>query len=594
MAVNMEYTYVEGSNEYPELASPTSSRWVSYLREQFVSIQFNLPGTRKTAAIHELYNQLVQVLQLIKKSIHNLEKNQEDYIHMLDIFYRLLFYTRDCRGGNGDRLACYTFIMALYDVYPTLAIYALHLFVLHGHKPISVEPNTPIPHSAIGSWKDIIRICDFLRVYSKQGTDHALVETCIEMIVRQLITDNFTWKFSIRAMNPQYISNVAKWIPREHKKYDWLFTRLVNVWSNQKYPYIVRTAITADSRVKALLKCKRLFRKYVAGLNKHLMTPEIFMTDGKWNAVKPSHIPTSTYLKHFEKLNTLALNESTSAQIPMQCLTNTIESSHRTVWTGYVPSFGTLVKHAIRIINDECSPSEDYHNISRDTLHCMWKRTLNQFEYNAFKMTMPILDVSSSMMQEEPESFYNAIGLAIAIASRSSLPNRIMAVASSPVWIQWKSTDSVIDIVKCVLETISPIQGTFINYHSAIQLVIQGLHGSFSTPRFIDQMHLVIISDFATSFHEVDISPMFTNNLFASAPSMIFWNVSTNTNLTISSEMMKPRNYFLSGGALHALESIIMTGPTTTFDAIVTLVNNPRYLAASTYLRSLCTTSIGT
>lgn len=592
MAVNMEYMNVESFNEYPELASPTSSRWISYLREQFVSIQFNLPGTRKTAAIHELYNQLVQVLNLIKKSIHKLDKNQEDYIHMLDVCYRLLFYTRDCHGGNGDRFASYTFIMALYHVYPTLAIYALHLFVRHSHTPISVEPNMPNPHSAIGSWKDIIAICDFLREYSKQGVDHPLIEICIEMIVQQLITDNYTWKFSIRAMNPRYISNVAKWVPREHKKYDWLFTPIVNVWSKYKYPHIVRTAITTDSRAKALSKCKRLFRKHVAGLNKHLMTPEVFMTSHKWDTVKPLHIPTSTYLKHFDKLNSPILDESTSSQLPMQSLTHTIENNHRTIWTGYIPSVGTLVKHAFRIINEEYSPSDDYHNISRDVLNSLWKRTLNQFDYNAFKMTMPILDVSCSMIQEDMDAFYNAIGIAIAIASRSSLSSRIMAIANSPVWIQWKSTDSFMEIVTCVIETIAPVRGSFINYHSAMQLVIQGLRGSLSTPRFVDQMHIVVISNFATSFHEIDTLSMFTSNHFTTTPFMIFWNVSTNTNLIISTEMMKPRNYFLSGCALHTLKSIIMTGPTTTFDAIVNTLDNPRYLAASTYLRSLCTTSM--
>lgn len=592
MEVNMEFKRVDDFIEYPPLDISSSSRWVSYFREQFVYIQFNLPGTRKPDAIRELHIRFVEVLQSIKKCIHKLDKNQKDYIHILDLFYRLLFYTRDCRGGNGDRSASYVLIMAFYDVYPALAIYALHLFVQNSHKSILDELITASPCSAIGSWKDMIAMCDFLREYSKKGVDHALVDVCVEMVVNQLIADDATWKYSIRAMNPQYISNVAKWIPREHKKYDWLFTRLVVNWSKRIHPHILRTANTPDSCAKSLSKCKRLFRKQVAGLNKHLMTPETFMTQGKWDNIKCSQIPTSTYLKHFEKINTHLTNESSPTHLSRSNSEHIVEVDSRMNKTGYLPSYGKLVHHAIRILTDGCAPNEEYHNMSRDTLNYMWKRKMNQFEKNTFQLSMPILDVSINMMQSVPDTFYNAVGIAIAIASRSSLNCRIMAIASSPVWIQWKATDTFMEIVERVFETISPIQTSILQYNSAIQLLVKGLCGSSSTPRFIHQMHVVVISDFATSCYQMDILPVFTANRIEVSPSMIYWNVSTNANVDIAAETTKPRNYFLSGNSLHALQSIVGAGPVTSFEAAVITLDNPRYVAASTYLHSLCS-SIG-
>ena len=150
-------------------------------------------------------------------------ENKQDYIQILDAYYRLIFYTRDMHEGKGERTLSYLLIMAFYDVYPVLAIYAVHEFVRNSHKSLDMEHHESVCSHSIGSWKDMIAICDFLREHSNHEDEHPLIDTCIEMVVLQLIKDNKTWKFSIRAMIPHYISNVAKWIPREHKKYDWMF-----------------------------------------------------------------------------------------------------------------------------------------------------------------------------------------------------------------------------------------------------------------------------------------------------------------------------------------------------------------------------------
>jgi hypothetical protein len=433
----------------------------------------------------------------------------------------------------------------------------------------------------------MITICDFLREHSNHGDKHPLIDTCIEMAVLQLIKDNKTWKFSIRAINPHYISNVAKWIPREHKKYDWMFDRFATCWAKKVYPHILNSANTPESREKAATKCKQLFRKQISYLNKKLQTPEIRMTQGNWDEIDPLHIPVGTYMKHFDKLNAGVHRTDVYSDPP--CI------------TGSFPTFAFLIKHAVRILADGVRDSAgaragaDSLARARDQLNSQWRRCMNHFQPGAFQFTIPILDVSSAMQQTDPEAFYNAIGLAMTIACKSSLECRIIAIASSPVWIQWERTDTFMDIIENIFGSIMSIRSSHLQYSQSIDLIMQGIRGSHSTPRFIENMNIVVISDFSTNIHKVDVSALFTSNLFTAVPTMFFWNISTQGVVEPFVTSAQHPHYFYSGTSIHTLrdmQAVVEAGRIPIYNAAVAALEKPRYLTASTYLHSLCS-SVG-
>ena len=587
MNLTMELDLHTNIADFPVLECATSSHMVSYFREQLIYFQFNLTRKHNCDVLETLYTQLVEVLQSLKKCMHE-NKNKQEYIQTLDSFYGLLFYTRDIYEGKGERTLSYLLIMAFYDVYPVLAIYAVHEFVRNSHKSLDMEHYESVCSHAIGSWKDMIAICHFLREHSKRGDKHPLIDTCIEIAVLQLIKDNNTWKFSICAMNPQYISNVAKWIPREHKKYDWLFDRFATCWAKKVYPHILNTANTPESREKAATKCKRLFRKQISYLNKQLQTPEIRMAQGNWDTIDPLHIPIGTYMKHFEKLNDGA------PHIAYECN----EQHHG---GGSFPSFGFLIKHAIRLLadcegdGDENSAGTGSQARARDQLNTQWKHCMNQFQPGAFQFAIPILDVSASMQQTDPEAFYNAIGLAMTIACKSSIESRIIAIASTPVWIQWERTDSFMDIIENIFGSIMSIRSSHLQYNQAIDLIMQGIRGSHSTSRFIENLNIVVISDFSTNIHKVDVSSLFTSNMFGAVPTMFFWNISTQGVVEPFVTVAQYPHYFYSGTSIHALrdmQAVVEAGRIPIYDAAVAALEKPRYSAASAYLHSLCS-SVG-
>ena len=590
MDLTMELDLNTNITDFPVLECATSSHMASYFREQLIYFQFNLTRKHNSDVLETLYTQFVQVLQSLKKCMHENENNQE-YIQILDAFYCLLFYTRDIYEGKGERTLSYLLVMAFYDVYPVLAIYALHEFVRNSHKSLNMEDYESVGSHAIGSWKDMIAICDFLREHSNHGDKHPLIDTCIEMVVLQLIKDNNTWKFSIRAMNPQYISNVAKWIPREHKKYDWLFDRFVTCWAKKVYPHILNSAITDESREKAATKCKQLFRKQISYLNKKLQTPEIRMTQNNWDTIDPLYIPIGTYMKHFDKLNDIGGGGG---------LHNADRYNEQPCITGVFPSFGFLIKHAIRLLA-VCDGNTDdgagsgtgvgSGTRARDQLNSQWKRCMNRFQPGAFQFAIPILDVSVAMQQTDPEAFYNAIGLAMTIACKSSLECRIIAIASSPVWIQWERTDSFMDIIENIFGAIMSIRSSHLQYNQAIDLIMQGIRGSHSTSRFIENLNIVVISDFSTNIHKVDVSSLFTSNMFGAVPTLFFWNISTQGIVEPFVTAPQYPHYFYSGTSIHALrdmQAVIEAGRIPIYDAAVAALEKPRYSAASAYLHSLC------
>jgi len=466
-------------------------------------------------------------------------ENKQEYIQILDAFYCLLFYTRDKYEGKGERTLSYLLIMAFYDVYPVLAIYAVHEFVRNSYKSLDTEVYESVCSHAIGSWKDMIAICDFLREHSKRRDKHPLIDICIEMVVLQLIKDNHTWKFSIRAMNPQYISNVAKWIPREHKKYDWLFHRFATCWAKKVYPHILNTANTPESRERAATKCKRLFRKQISYLNKQLHTPEIRMTQGFWDTIEPLHIPIGTYMKHFDKLNDGGPHITDIYNQPPHGI-------------GSLPTFAFLIKHAIRLLAEcdghgDASDGSTTGSRARDQLNSQWKRCMSQFPSGAF------------------------------------------------VWIQWERTDSFMDIIENIFGSIMSIRSSHLQYSQAIDLIMQGIRGSHSSPRFIENLNIVVISDFSTNIHKLDVSSLFTSNLFDVVPTMFFWNICTQGVVEPFVTSTQHPHYFYSGTSIHAIrdmQAVIEAGRIPTYDAVVNALEKHGYFAASTYLHSLCS-SVG-
>jgi hypothetical protein len=457
-----------------------------YFREQLVYFFINL--NKNTTVYNDLYEHLYSVLKLLKQTLQNDNKNTKCQKY-LELFYRMIGHTR---YEKGEHDVSYMLLLTFYDVFPALAIYALHRFV----QPINDDT---LYGSCIanpyGSWRDMKHLCHYISIQTG-SQKHALIDTCIQLMNRQLAHDLESWKYS-HYHSREHISNVAKWIPREHKKFDWLFERLVLDWAKTHYPFILRTAYDYDSYGQAILKCKRLYRKTISMLNKGLDTTEIKLCSQKLDDI--TYVSKCTLMKQ-PKLN----------------YREHVDQGHGDVFGhghgdghGHDFTLYYFVNEAIKLLNHP-------HDYRHDILNNQWTRFSKSYKKCIFENMIPLLDMSFSNQLDNTESFYNAIGLAILIAEHSSFKCRIMAIDHQPTWINWDSNIGFISIVENIINVSG---GTSFRLDKTIDMIIYSANVcEYST----QNMSLVLLSnqDFRSSYD------MIISKFDKGLKSIVLWKLS--------------------------------------------------------------------
>jgi len=548
-----------------------------YFKEQIVFFYFNL-FKKNALIIIELSKKLSDVLHLLKKNI------QKDpvFIEYLIIFYRMIGHTRDIYFGKGEHDISYMLLMVFFDNFPVLAIYAMHRFV----QPVD---NLNIPY---GSWRDIKYLCDYIRKNSPKKENHGLIQYCIDLMNSQLKKDYEIWRFSIYSRSRNHISNVSKWIPREHKKFHWLFNMLVLDWIKKNKPFLLNNnnnnrSYNEASYSKAILKAKRLYRRKVSTLNKALDTTEIKLCSQNWDEINPNNIPCYTFMKQ----RSLMFGKSEKYQVCSKKIREHFDNDKNcSQYHGYFNKYlsnhypvAFFVKEAYRLLKS-CD-----NNYEKDLLNKQWRMFSKTICINDFDNVLPIIDGSFYMQLNDYESFYSAIGYAILIAERSNFGKRILMVDYQSTWIVLDSETNFIDIIENIQKSTISRTNTLININDAMELIVYSLLQSKSTNRFIKNMKLVFFSN----FHDINMDSLKQpfSKYGLNLPIFMFWNLS-------KQEIIEPFEniYFLSGisnGLLYVLCNLLKFIKTNkkkqdndTYYNVRFILNNKRYDILENYMCS--------
>lgn len=163
-------------------------------------------------------NELLDILICHKKS---------NYISSYDLrtLFLMIPYCRDIILGKGERDITYRMIYTWYQVFPVLALKAVHLLfpMRNGFPPI-------------GSWCDVKYFCLFIEKISPLGLYDPLIAVVVSIANRQLYLDLcIIDKCPIdKCPIDNSISNVSKWIPRESHHSE-LFSIFVRDWFSLHY-----------------------------------------------------------------------------------------------------------------------------------------------------------------------------------------------------------------------------------------------------------------------------------------------------------------------------------------------------------------------
>lgn len=556
-------------NEFPALSVNDHH---SLFKERICYFYLNLIRKSSHKNVLELSKQLTEVLCLLKMFIR---KSQDEYLPYLSLFYRMLGQTRDIIYGKGEHEISYMMLLVFYEIYPTLAIYALHRYV---------QPTNSVD-TPYGSWRDIKYLCEYIREHSSKGDNHELIKICLELMNSQLFNDLEAWQFSVHPRSRKHISNVAKWIPRENKQFNWLFERLAINWATHNMAYIFETLTKPNSIIKAVTKAKRIYRKKISFLNKALDTTEIKQCSQKIEEIEPKHVAWHTFMKQHRLV--FGLDEKykeCSQKIREHMIKNKKNNTHDYYYSNYYP-ISFFVKRALCLI----SKADEEKKVETNILNKLWSRFSKTLSRTGYDNLLPMLDASFYIQAMDSEEYYNAIGFSILIAERSKFGKRILAVDYQSTWINLDGCKDFVSMIENIHQTMLSRSNTMINFNSAMELFIYSLLQTKSTRRFIENMSIVLFSDFK-SILSIDFFKEPFSKLGLPFPNIICWNLAkhelieqfynANDNIIIISG--------ISNGSFNSLNNLLpylRLGKKDAFENISLILNDGRYDVLEAYLK---------
>jgi hypothetical protein len=543
-----------------------------FFKDRICYFYLNLTRKLSHRNVLELSKEFTDVLRLLKIYIR---KSQQEYLPYLALFYRMLGQTRDVLLGKGEHEISYMMLLAFYEVYPILAIYALYRFV---------QPIVGLENS-YGSWRDIKYICAYIREHSAKGDSHELIKISIELMNAQLLKDLETWRFSLHPRSQKHISNVAKWIPRENKQFHWLFERLVVDWTLDNKPYIFDTLTKPDSILKAVMKAKRLYRKKVSFLNKALDTTEIKQCSQKICDIEPSRVAWHTLMKQPKLI--FGMNETykeCSQKIREHIVKNNKVDEGDSFSNYYPISF--FVKEALRLAN--IGSQKEEKKVEIDILNRLWTRFSRTISKDGFDNVLPIIDSSFFMQAIDSEEYYTAIGFSVLVAERSKFGKRILAVDYQSTWINLDGCDDFVSMIENIHQTNLYRSNTQFVMDNVLELLAHSLLQSKASRRFIENMNLVLFSDFKSTLTITAFKVPFIK-LGLSCPTLICWNLSKHDivdpfyNIDDNIVVMSG----ISNGCFHSLSTVLQNFKLEkkgVFENIRMILNDGRYDVLESYL----------
>ena len=312
---------------------------------------------------------------------------QRSHFTILKLLFKLIVYTRDIGGGLGERKISYCMLFIWKYHFPLPTAYCLHQMV---------------QDVSYGSWRDIKGFCNFIREHSEKGEQDPFIETCIGLMNHQLDKD-------CREDKNKHVSLVSRWIPRETSANKWLFERCALPWIRAFRPHYLKSAVgDTSSLVRAINKGKKEYRLICSSLSKSTETIQIKQCANLWETIKPEHIPMKAMTTQQRALSNIGLNGTIRSKTLFSKDRHACALKIQSWWgrKSKRPVFvemGAIIKLAL----SQCH---------QKTAESLWSSVLNQIPMSSHMIS--VLDMS--LFHTDTESFYHALGMALAVACRST------------------------------------------------------------------------------------------------------------------------------------------------------------------------------
>lgn len=202
-------------------------------------------------------------LQFINTCIREAE-SENDATKVVELFL-MMFQTRACRGGKGDKLPFYNMMQILYTRFPATCLSLIE----------------DIPH--YGYWKDLLLLIRHVKMDHFQGVDYSpLINRCYEVMAKAIQDD-----YAKLQSGSKDLSFVGKFAPRGGKEFDKKFGAVSEI-IKYMYPELVGSALLGKPKqeiTEAWNHAKKEYRKVVVALAMAINVPEQLMCSLRWQEI---------------------------------------------------------------------------------------------------------------------------------------------------------------------------------------------------------------------------------------------------------------------------------------------------------------------
>lgn len=547
-----------------------------FLKRELVFLHYNLHRKIRQEDVLNLSTRLDNVLSLLKQ---NIQQSIQEWKSYLKLYYILMSQTR---MEKGERELTYMSILVWYKYFPTLAIRFIHELV---------------GEYGIGCWADMPYLCEYVHKNNDENNHH-IIDVCITLLNRQLKKDRD---------NGSPISNVAKWIPREHKRFHWLYKRLVADWFS-----IPINDINMSSY-------RKRYRKIVSKLSSHLNLTQTKQCSQQYNQIDPETVTKTTFSRQPCLLYTYDTTYQTTRE---PCHTKCIEYSNqkkRTTKTNPLStpllSYGiyektktdvaAIIQEAFVLLHTKYQDQDENYQTRKTIINKRWKRIQKPFtkqNQSSQKCVIPLLDVSYSMQTYEATPYYTAIGLAILISQLNSAGKRILTIDNIPCWINLENKHTLMEQIECIEFNIKSYSATTSDICNSIDVIAYSMQHMADPDE--QNIQLVVLSDFEScvskqvfSFDDEEtyyytkienrFNIKYTENEIQSknVPQIVFWNLANRGIIELPAPFYTPTTQVLSGYSIESIKHLNgFSNFVDSYEGVIHILSGAKYNRFDKYI----------
>lgn len=351
----------------------------------------------------------------------------------------LIFQTRNCRGGKGEKKLAYLLINKLFTAFPKTISNLMELIPTYGY------------------FKDLINIYELPNITSE------LKEVTVRIFAKKLLEDKETLDKN-KESKTFNISLAGKWAPR------------VDKYFNDFARDLCSTMFPNDP------KCHEKYRKLVVSLTKALEIPEVYMCANKYAEINFKRV-SSLCLQRFRKafMNELLdtppnenqketgnrfpdLQDRVNCRFNLQAALNEGKINGKMLMPHELTTKIGMVKSDMELQVFE----EQWKKIREDVVNMCNSGTIEPNGLNLSKL-LPLVDVSGSM-SGTPMEVAIALGILVSEVNHPQFRDRFITFDTNPSWIDLSKAKTLKEKVEI---TRKASWGVTTDFMKAQELILQ-------------------------------------------------------------------------------------------------------------------------